>query len=102
MMKRSTLEQFAEDEQSALFKKSPLPEIERPDKFTIILQRKKMGWEARYSDSETSLGIGQDPMEALKNLIEPAAWDDFEREHRKMGGGPIPQPEMPEPPKPPW
>jgi hypothetical protein len=98
-MKRSTLEQFAEDEQQqTLFKKAKTPDVEPLDKMTIVLQRGKMGWEAT-SEEMAWPGLGQTPMEAIQNLIEPAAWDDHEREHRKMGGGPIPQPEYP---KPPW
>lgn len=96
---RRTFQQFAENE-------AMLPETESPKIIIVIVKPSEggMGWEARFKDVDTTLGTGQTEDEAVKNLLahpENLGFDDWEREHRKSGGGsikppePAPEPQMP-------
>jgi len=72
------------------FKESTEPEEvneELKPKTTIVIRKKGIGWEARYPAVDTTLGMGEDPIEAVKNLWnQPGAdnQEDWEREGRLM------------------
>ena len=57
-------------------------ELERK---VIVVRKKGMGWEARFPAVDTTLGVGQDPIEAVKNLwtFPNDTGEDWEREDRK-------------------
>jgi len=71
------------------FKEQTLPEEvqeinEEIQKTTIVIRKKGLGWEARFPAVNTTLGIGEDPIEAVKNLLNhpEGTGEDWEREGR--------------------
>jgi len=96
---RRTFTQFTENETMAL-------PGEQPKVVVVIVKPSEegMGWEARFKDVDTTSGVGQTEDEAVKNLLAhptDLGFEDWEREHRKSGGGPTkpsevpPKPQMP-------
>lgn len=54
------------------------------EKTTIVVRKRGLGWEASFPAVDTTLGVGQDPIEAVKNLWSHPndTGEDWEREDR--------------------